>query len=85
LGDEARARIQAKSEQYRASVVELFRRGIDDGSFRDIDPTLATLVLAGMCNWAYHWYDAGGKLTTDEIAEVFWSILFVGFEDERPA
>jgi AcrR family transcriptional regulator len=85
LSDEGRATIQAKRAQYQASVEELFRRGVDEGAFRDIDPTLATLVLAGMCNWAYHWYDAGGKLTTDEIADLFWSILLLGFEDERVA
>jgi len=80
LNGDARAAIRAKRDAYQASIERLFERGIAAGEFRPIDPRLATLVLAGMCNWAYHWYDPEGPLGTDEIAEAFWTILHEGFE-----
>ncbi len=82
LKGEARAAIRAKRDAYQASIERLFERGIAEGEFRGIEPRLATLVLAGMCNWAFHWYDPGGPLSSAEIAEVFWGILLEGFQSE---
>ena len=82
LSGESRAAIRAKRDAFQASIERLFERGVAAGDFRPVDPRLATLVLAGMCNWAYHWYDPDGPLGSDEIAAVFWTILLDGFESE---
>ncbi len=78
LSDEDRAAIRAKRDLYEASIREIFQQGIDEGDFRDIDVRLATLTLAGMCNWAYQWYEPGGPLTSREVAYLFWDILIRG-------
>jgi len=82
LNGEARAAIKRKRDDYQASIEALFRRGAETGEFRAVDPTLATLTLAGMCNWAYHWYDPTGPLSSDDIASAFRQILRDGFEKD---
>jgi TetR/AcrR family transcriptional regulator, cholesterol catabolism regulator len=83
LRGEAKAEIRKKRATYQDSIERLFEQGIASGDFRGVDPRMATLVLAGMCNWAYHWYQPDGKLTSREIAEAFWKILIDGFQDDR--
>jgi AcrR family transcriptional regulator len=83
LSGDAKVAIRNKRDAYQASIERLFDDGIAQGDFRGVDPRLATLVLAGMCNWAYHWYQPGGPLTSREIATEFWQILMQGFQAPR--
>ncbi|MBB1090110.1 TetR/AcrR family transcriptional regulator [Rhodopseudomonas palustris] len=52
-----------------------FRRyiaeGIADGSIKPCDPKLAAFAIAGSLNWIGHWYQRGGSLTPDAIADEF--------------
>lgn len=73
-----RATIQVKRDRYRALVEAVVARGIRDGELRAVDPRLATLALFGMCNWAYQWYRPDGPLSSRELAEVFFDLLFNG-------
>lgn len=70
--------IRAKRDGYQASVEAIVRRGIEAGEFRDVDPRLTTLAVFGMCNWAYQWYRPDGPLSTREIAERYFDLLFEG-------
>jgi AcrR family transcriptional regulator len=80
LSDDSRDAIRAKRDRYQASIEQIFVRGAADGELRDVDPRLATLVLAGMCNWAYQWYQPDGVLSSEQIARQFCSILVEGLE-----
>ena len=48
---------------------ELIRLGIDEGSIAPCDPKLAAFTLAGALNWIGRWYDPGGELDPDQIAD----------------
>lgn len=78
LNPERRATIKKKRDAYEQSIRAIIEQGVADGEFRDIDVGLATLALAGMCNWAYQWYQPDGALSSREIAYVFWDILMRG-------
>lgn len=78
LSPERRETIRRKRDAYQAAVESIVRRGIGDGSFRDVDPRLTTLAVFGMCNWAYQWYRPEGPLSPREIAERFFDLLFNG-------
>lgn len=80
LSPERKAEIRKKRDIYQASIEQHVADGIVSGEFRGVDPRLATLVLAGMCNWAYHWYQPGGALSSRQVAEGFWEILIQGFQ-----
>lgn len=83
LNEASRAEIGEKHTRYQASVERLFVRGAEAGEFRPVDARLASLVLSGMCNWAYHWYQPDGPLSGEEIARTFSAILVDGLEGDR--
>lgn len=52
-----------------------FRRyiseGIADGSITPCDPKLSAFAIAGSLNWIGHWYQRGGELSAEAVAEEF--------------
>ncbi len=78
LNPERRATIKKKRDAYEQSIRSIIEQGVADGEFREINVDLTTLALAGMCNWAYQWYQPDGALGSREIAYVFWDILMRG-------
>jgi AcrR family transcriptional regulator len=69
--EEVMAEVRSMRRQYSALVRDIIRRGIDEGVFADVDPTIASLHLFGMCNWSWTWFQADGTLTAEEIADEF--------------
>jgi TetR/AcrR family transcriptional regulator, cholesterol catabolism regulator len=78
LSGEAYEAITRKREKYEDMIRAVFARGAAEGTLRPVDPGLATLALAGMCNWAYQWYQGDGRLATRDIAYIFWDYLYNG-------
>ena len=68
LTEEQRAVIVARKRRY----LEFLRGTLDAlreaGKLRNIDTTVAAFSLLGMVMWISRWYDADGKLTSDEVA-----------------
>lgn len=78
LAEEHQATIRVKRDAYERMVKGIFETGIAQGEFRQTDPQLAAFATFGMCNWAYQWYRAGGRMRTRDIAYQFWSYLVHG-------
>lgn len=72
LPPEYQDELRVKRDRYLRYVEDVVRRGVDAGDFDVPDVSLAALGFLGMCNWSYQWYRADGRLTADEIAELFW-------------
>jgi AcrR family transcriptional regulator len=86
------AKFQTQRDEIDRMIDDVIRQGIAEGTFGEVDVTLARLALAGMVNWSYEWYRPGGELDPDTIARVFTSIILNGLrsrpelsplEDER--
>jgi TetR/AcrR family transcriptional regulator, cholesterol catabolism regulator len=81
--------IERKRSHYQRLVSDSIARGVAAGTFRDVDVPLATLALFGVCNWSYQWYRTGGRLTSRQLADVFFDLLLHGLtaapDDRRPA
>lgn len=75
LSPERRETIRRKRDAYQAAVESIVRRGIGDGSFRDVDPRLTTLAVFGMCNWAYQWYRPEGPQSAGDRRAVLRSAV----------
>jgi TetR/AcrR family transcriptional regulator, cholesterol catabolism regulator len=60
---------------YRSEVGGHFKKiieqGITEGVFRKADVTLQFFAVLGMCNWMTQWYDAEGRLSSEQIATFF--------------
>ncbi len=72
----------------RASVERIYREileeGIKKGSFRpDLDAKLASVLSLSSANWAYHWFNPGGRLNAGEIADAFCKMLLEGFKPTK--
>lgn len=78
LDDEHRRKVRDAQRQYEALVQGIIRDGIADGTFRDVDPQLASLAVFGVNNWAYHWYSQKGSHSSTELAQQFFDFLVNG-------
>lgn len=74
-----RRRIVTEAKAYEAKLLALIKAGMASGAVRrNLDPKLILLALLGMGNWMHIWYRRGGRLTSREIAEEFWKVLWEG-------
>jgi TetR/AcrR family transcriptional regulator, cholesterol catabolism regulator len=74
LGEERRAGVLARRDEYEQIVRALIEEGMDQGMFRPADPKVASLALLGSVNWTVKWFrPAGGKSAREigrQIAEM---------------
>jgi TetR/AcrR family transcriptional regulator, cholesterol catabolism regulator len=61
----------------------IIQDGIDSGEFRRLDVPLTRLALTGMCNWAYTWYHADGRMRPEQIADHFSSLFLEGVSSPK--
>ncbi len=58
---------------------EILVSGIAAGQFKkDIDPTIVSLLIFGMINWLYMWYNPKGPVSSDKIVEDINKLLRAG-------
>jgi TetR/AcrR family transcriptional regulator, cholesterol catabolism regulator len=57
----------------------IIEEGVLDGSLAVEDVKIASYAILGLCNWTYHWYKPGGRLTPEQIAEHCISLLENGY------
>lgn len=72
-------RVARTKHQYDRTIEGVVRRGIRQGTFREVDPILVVFAILGACNWLYKWYRPDGRLTPDRIAEAFGALLERGY------
>jgi AcrR family transcriptional regulator len=69
-------KIREGKRKYTKIVEKIIAEGIQQGSFRPLDPKLHAFALIGMCNWLYKWYDPGRDgIPPEEIATHFIDLL----------
>ena len=79
LMDKLEQNVIETPKQYQRLWDTLLRQGIAAGEIRnDVDVTMAGYALLGMCNWTYRWYNPAGRLSPQEIADVFTKIALQG-------
>ncbi|MGY2082883.1 TetR/AcrR family transcriptional regulator [Blastococcus sp. SYSU DS0539] len=78
LPADARASVAAQRSRYRQLVADVVAAGNEAGEFRDVDPGMTSLAVLSLANWTYQWFSRSGPLSTDEVADHFWSMLLTG-------
>lgn len=74
-----RNQIKERRNAYFARLQGIIVKGIDNGQFRDCDPTLTTYAFLGMCNWAYKWYPPlAKKQSPEKVADALCRPFFEG-------
>lgn len=65
--------------EYRRLIEQILCDGVDKGELRrDLDPTLTSLAIVGMCNWMHRWYRPSGKVPAERVADTFASLILDG-------
>lgn len=68
LTEEQRVGIVGRKRRYLDFLRHTLDALRDQGKLRNVDTTVAAFSLLGMVMWISRWYDADGKLTSDEVA-----------------
>jgi len=67
LGEERRAGVLARRDEYEQIVRSLIEEGMDQGMFLRADPKVASLALLGSVNWTVKWFRPEGGKSAREI------------------
>ena len=69
------AEIEALRHQYENSLESILRNGHRIGQFAVTDTKIATLAVIAMLNGVITWYRSGGRLSLDEVEQVYWDMV----------
>jgi AcrR family transcriptional regulator len=75
-----RDKIIAKRNEYQDLFYQIVNQGIKTGVFRPLDEKVVTLAILGMGNWLYQWYTPKGRLSINDISQVFSDLIMQGLE-----
>ncbi len=78
LSPENQRRVVALRDHYESLFRRLVAEGIAEGSFRPVDPKVATFAILGILNWPYHWFRPDGPLSVDQLAHAFSELILEG-------
>lgn len=65
-------------DEYEKAFVQILQDGVDDGSFRNINPRLTAYVMLGSINWFLRWYSSSGSNTVEEIIDQYIDLFCNG-------
>jgi TetR/AcrR family transcriptional regulator, cholesterol catabolism regulator len=75
LAPEYRDDFVAARDRYEQSFRRILQDGVRSGEFRPVSVSLASLAVLGMCNSVVHWYQPGGALDIEAVAEQFADLV----------
>ena len=82
LPEYLRQAVRAANRAYRIRFEAIVRQGVESGEFKPVDPAVAARLILGACNWLSQWYSPGGRMTPQEINELFLEVLLKGLLNE---
>jgi len=62
------------------AVTRIVKQGMKDGSIRKADAKVTVFFLMGALNWLNVWYEPGGRLSGEHIAEAFVEQMSAGIK-----
>lgn len=78
LGEEYLSEYVAKRDRVEQLFRAIVKQGIDEGVFREADVAITTQALLGAVNWMTRWYRPQGRLSAEQIADVFCDLFLYG-------
>lgn len=82
LGEERRAGVLARRDEYEQIVRALIEEGMDQGLFRRADPKVASLALLGSVNWTVKWFRPEGGKSAREIGRQIAEMMVRSLRNE---
>lgn len=83
LGEERRAAVLGRRDEYEQIVRALIDEGIGQGLFACPDAKVASLALLGSVNWTVKWFRPGGGKSAREIGRQIAAMMVRGLQAPR--
>lgn len=74
----SRGEVLKDRDRYEAVFRRILDDGVREGSFRPHDTRLTATLALSAGNWLYQWFDPGGRLGSDAIADAFSGVILGG-------
>ena len=71
-------RTREKQRAFRQRCREAIEAEIAAGNVRDFDPEALTLAIVGLCTTIATWYEPGGRLSREEVKEIYLELVARG-------
>ena len=75
-----RKEIRKRRKDYTNKIIDVYKKGVSEGIFKDIDPKMAVYLLLGACNWLTMWYSPKKDTGPEEVVQSLMEILCKGYE-----
>lgn len=72
--------IVKKRDEYEAIFQDLIRQGAEESVFANVDVKILSYAILTLCTAGATWYNANGRLTVDEIAEIYENFIISGLK-----
>ena len=60
---------------------EIIKEGIKKGEFQNnLDIKIVTKGIMGMCHWLYKWYRNDGRLSAENVSDIFLDLILNGIK-----
>jgi AcrR family transcriptional regulator len=70
-----------RRDRYESLWRELIEEGIEQGTFRGLDPKVAGFALLGVQNWMLTWYRTDGGMKAADLADEFVDVFLNGLHN----
>lgn len=84
LGDLQKKKLRGEGKHHAELLAVILQQGVSSGEFRNVNITVTTLAILGMCNWLYEWYSPNGALQPRDIAAMFSELVLNGLAQNTP-
>ncbi|GAA3127616.1 TetR/AcrR family transcriptional regulator [Rhodococcus baikonurensis] len=78
-----RSRLLGQRREFEDLVEQILVAAMENGSFRKLDPRLATLQFLNMHNHTYQWIKPGGEWDAETLSREYCTTLISGFRSEN--
>jgi AcrR family transcriptional regulator len=72
-----------KRDEYESIFQDLIRQGIEEGVFADVDVKILSYAILTLCSAGATWYKSNGRLSVDEIADIYENFIVSGLKQGR--
>ena len=72
--------IVTKRDEYEGIFQELIQQGNEQGVFADVDVKILSYAILTLCTAGASWFKPGGRLTADEIADIYENFIVNGLK-----
>jgi hypothetical protein len=67
-----------RRDRYENFLRGLIEEAIEAGEIREVDVPMAGRLILSSLNWMHRWYNPNKSLTPEQIADVYFDLVFSG-------